>query len=457
MFLCELCIIMSQIARQVALFVMIGSAASASAEPGDGIQVGNNVSISPAVQLNFIADSNVARAPESLLDRYATDDAEDPFIGSPGMEIRPSVTAVYKNEGVARVELGYAQVARGYFLRPDYSYWNDTTFRMNGEFLPESQFGLSVRDSFNFRNFPVPYVDELPTTGSTNGDFNLNHRAYNSMVVEGRYSPGSALDINLGGYWNVDAQYYEGQVQEGAAPRKSEVGTQVKGKWRFFPRTLMLTQLDVSRASWSNLLDCIAASDGTSCGVAVEKSPNYTQWNLQAGIAGQITNTIQANVFLGYGGLYNDGDVTEDVTGLAGLAGQFQMIYAPTQFHSFSGGYIRRFSDSALMDYIVTNSLSAGYNGLYLDKRNLSVAGQLRLDLANYNSAVADESESRNDWTLAAVLNMDYRLSKWLNVSSTFRPSFTTAYRNAASSASFDSANYTVSQVQFSIGVRGVY
>ena len=456
MLLCELCIIMSQIVKQVALLAMFGSVATASAEPGNGVSLGNNASLSPAIQLNFVADSNVARAPESLLDRYATDDATDPNIGSPGLEIRPSVSASYDNKGVARLEFGYAQVARVYFLRPDYSYWNDTTLRFSGEFLSESPIGLSVRDSFNFRNFPVPYVDELPATGSGNGlTFNLNNRTFNNFIVEGRYSPGSALDLNLGAYWNLDAQYYQGQVADTGAPKKSEVGGQLKGKWRFFPRTLMLAQLDISRASWANLLTCIKSTDGTNCDVPVEKAANYTQWNFQTGIAGQITNNIQANVFLGYGGLYNDGDVTEDVGGLAGLTGQFQMVYSPTQGHSFSGGYIRRFSDSALMDYILTNSLTAGYNGLYLG--NLSVASQLRLDLANYNSAAADESESRNDWTLAGTVNLDYRVTPWLNVNSSFRPSFTTAYRNDASSASFDRANYTISQIQFSIGVRGVY
>lgn len=435
----------------VAALALVGLSQTAQADPGTGINIGP-ATIQPAAQVNFLVDSNVARAPTGLLDDAAAAAAEsgEPMesVSSPGIEIKPSV-AFTLNSDIMRLEFGYAQTARSYFLRPDYNFWNDASVRLNAEFLAGRPFGLSVRESFNFRNFPTPYTDETSggTSSASGWESNLNSRTYNNFAIEGRYSPGSALDFNLGLYTNLDMQEYE-SLDAGTSPTKLEFGAVGKGKWRFFPRTLLLAQLDVATAAWEGTYTNI---DGSG----IEKAASNLFWTFQTGIAGQITNTIQANAFVGYGGLYSEGEATDDVSGAAGLTGQFQLLYLPTQGHSFSGSYLRRFTDSAIMDYIVTNSLSAGYNGLYLS--NLNVGAQVRLDFAKYNSAQIDEGNSRDDFTMSALFTADYRLTPWLNLMGSFKPSYTGSSRNSESSADFDASYYTVGQVQFSLGVRGVY
>lgn len=447
---------MSRLPKLLLCAVICAPGLALAGGPGEGITLGN-ATLSPSVQLSLFVDTNVARANELLVE--STQDADQAGYGSPGLDIRPALSLSYRSEALIG-ELSYNQTGRAFFTRPDYSYWNDVGLRANLDLFPNRPFGLAVRDSFSFRNYPSPYTGDTTDITTVNLGANLNSRSYNNLVVEGRYSPGSALDLNAGFFVNTDVQNYFGgdAVSEAstALPSKLELGGVLKGRWRFFPRTLMLAQLDVASGSWSNLETQIP--DGAGDSLTVGKASSNLYWAFQTGIAGQITNNIQANLFLGYGGLYSEGDTTDDVSGGAGLLGQFQMIYFLQQGHSLSVGYTRRFSDAALMDYIITNSYSAGYNGLFFS--NLSVGAIGRVDFSNFNSAIEGEYDSRNDFTLSANLTADYRLFPWMSVYALFRPALTTASQNAAQSESglpFDNDKYSVSQVQFFLGVRTLY
>lgn len=434
----------------IALSLLLGIQPALAAGPGGGINIGK-VTISPAIQLNFLLDSNVARSSTAqiqLIDPADTENFESP--GSAGLEIRPSANMGYKSE-LMRFDAATALSAKLYFSRPGNSYWNDVTARLNAEVLPDRPFGLSFRDSFSFKNNPDPSIDGDPS------DWDLLSRGYNSLWAEGRYSPGSALDFNVAAIWALDIQQLT-SVDSGSVPGKNELGIQLKGKWRFFPRTLLLVQTDYVYGSWDNLTSCLAEEGGT-CILTVAKSPNFHNFSFQTGLAGQITNTIQANLFVGYG-VFNNTENDSDLWGLGGILTQLQVVYNPQPAHGVSFNFYRRYSDAALMDYIGLNGVSAGYTGTWFSKMQATIGASF--DARDYNSASTTESESRSDWSIGANFVLDYRFAPWLSLSGSFKPTFTTASPNTSflssnDATSFDADKYTINQAVFTVGVRGVY
>lgn len=432
------------------LSLLLQAPVALAAGPGGGINFGK-VTLSPAIQLNFLVDSNVARSSTAQLELVDSTNTETfDSTGSAGLELRPTAGVSYKSE-LLRLASTAGLAARVYFARPGNSYWNDVTLRASADFLPDRPFGISVRDNYSYKNYPDPSIDGDPS------DWDLLSRGYNSLWAEGRYSPGSALDFNLAAIWQMDIQELT-NLESALAPGKNEFGLQLKGKWRFFPRTLLLVQADYLFGTWSNLTDCIV-EEGGQCIVTVAKSTNLNNISFQTGLAGQITNTIQANVFVGYGVLDNT-DNDSDLWGLGGILAQLQVVYNPQPAHAVSFNFYRRYTDAALMDFIGLNGVSAGYTGTWFSK--LQATLQASFDSRDYNSASTVESESRADWSLGASFGLEYRVAPWLSLTGSFKPTFTTASPNASflssnDATSFDSDKYTVNQAVFTFGVRGVY
>ncbi len=398
-------------ARSCCLLMILLAGSPALGAPGDGINLGK-VTLSPVLQLNVGFDSNVARL-------------ENVQISSGFSELRPSLTLSYRNDEV-KAQLYYEHVLKVFFAEAarGYSYLNDLTTRGELNLFSERRFGLLLREAFSNRNYPLRSGFDFSGDAVGIGDRVFN-RTLNDLLVEGRVSPGTALDLHLGFRFRYDVLNYEGEASEGPTT-KSQPGLQARGKWLFFPKTALLVEAEYSYGSWTNLPDCINVasdacldSEADSDSQRLFKSETVHQWTSLVGIGGQITYTIEANAFVGYGGLYNSTvEFAQNVSGAKGLLGQAQIIYSPLQTQSLSLGYVRRLGDSAVYDYTISNLFALGYTGNFFGRLNLNAV--VGLDLRELDLAIAD-SFMQEDQVVSSSLGIDYRISRWLTASGSVR------------------------------------
>lgn len=438
------------------LAICLAAATPVYAAPGDGINLGQTT-ISPALQLNVSYDSNVKHQSADLA--MKTNPSQE-VLGSAVFEARPSLGVSFKNSDLkmqASVE-DLMKIFTASEIR-NLSYFDDILANGEADLFSDRRIGLVVRDDFSRHNYlPRGVVD--PTTSTRKRD-------YNNFLVEGRYSPGSALDLNLGVHWYIDVQdaLASGAINPTGPSFKNEFGGVARGKWKFFPLTSLLAELDYSSGKWYSVPTCTNPVPSQECEAAfkindAEKS-SVTQWSALAGVSGQFSTQIQANLFLGYGGLYNLGDASADnITGLKGILGQVQLVYSPIETHNISLSFSRRFGDSAVLDYVVSDAITLAYSGLYIGR--LAVNAQASLDMREQNSAEAADTSSRVDNVFSALLGADYQVTKWLTAKAFFLPTIVlskadTGYSPANLSSDYYQNAFGFNDFVFSVGVRGIY
>jgi hypothetical protein len=387
------------------------------------------MTLSPALQLNVSYDSNVTHRSQELVDQYGV-----PILASGVFEYRPSLGLTYKNDSL-KLQALYELQGRQFLASTVSSLsYRDQVATLEADILPDSRIGMVVRDDFNVRHYTTPSEGALT-------------RTYNNLLVEGRYSPGSALDLNLGLHYFADQQN-----QIVGSPTKHEGGAQLRGKWRFFPRTALLAEANFAQGYWANLAGCGEAA-------CQNKSDSVTQWSVLGGIAGQFTEAIQASLFLGYGNLYNSGKSGEafNVEGVDGILGQTQVVFTPIETQNLSLGFTRRFGDSARQDYAIYNSFSLGYNGIYFGRLTASAAAAF--DIRFQNSADSTDLETRTDRVVSALIGADYQITRWLTAKASFSPNFTFSAPNDLSSeeAGYYSLSFSYTEYVASVGLRGIY
>jgi len=360
------------------------------AEPGDGITLGS-ATLTPRVELEFGADSN----PRRLADVTRQETGES--FASGIVDIHPAINLSYKRQQL-RVLVAYEHGIRLYSSDSLSNYYDEFRLNASAELMAEGMFGLVLQNESVRRYRPSESAEE---------DL-LNRRSYNDFQAMGRYSPGSALDLNLGVGWLLDVQEYAEFGGAGSAPTKNSVTVTGRGKWRFFPRTSVLMDMELGRNGWSNL----------PTGSDREKAAKSNEWHFLTGVGGQFTEVIQANLFLGYGGLYtvaasgSPESLLDDVRGAKGFLGQAQLIYQPNVTQSLSLGFARSYGDSAVIDYWISNVMYAGYSGLYFSR--LSIQTRAALDLRALNPAVKDSANSLL-YVTALYISTEYRITNWLS------------------------------------------
>ncbi len=440
---------------------------TAMAAPGDGIHLGSRVSFKPVLRVDFSYDSNVNRSSGGGIDSGA-------------LSVRPALTADYDHEELT-VRLSYEHFIQQY-LSPDaasYSYYDDLVAKLDSQILPHRVVGLEIRDVVSSRSYG--YRSEYD-----NFVYGLMERSYNDLGLIGRYSPGQALDLFLGLHWlynleNLATNLLSGAPGEGGTgpgrAKENSLGVSMQGKWRFFPKTMLLVEMNYSRGKWQNTPECsqlgVTASE---CGTTpsarlMYKSPVVNQWSLLSGIAGQVTNTIQAKIYLGYGGLYNSedpNDVSENVGGWDGLLAQVAFTYSPIDTQHVSLEFDRRYADSSIHDYFITNSFFLVYSGMFASRVQLSARAGMDFRVIDSTEVASDrEFATHNDRVFSSSLQAEYHITRWLTATTSFEPTVTVAVPNEDSSlvspdgsvsyAEWLDRSFSYRKFVFAVGVRGTY
>ncbi len=437
------------------------------AAPGDGVHLGSRISVAPALQIDLGYDTNVNRSNVSA-------------ISSGALSVRPSVVAKYDHEELD-VQFSYEHFVQQYFASAasSYSYYDDLVGRLEADVLPKRRLGLKVSDLLSSRSYG--YRSEYD-----NFLYGLIERSYNDLSLTGRYSPGPALDFNLGVRWlynleNLATKFADSDSPEAAAAplkaRKNEFGLLLRGAWRFFPKTQLLAEGNYGYGTWKNTPECSRLGlDAEQCAAdqqarVMYKSPVVQTWSFLTGVAGQVTNTIRARTYLGYGGLYNTDDpqdVAEDVSGLAGIIVQLGATYVPIETQQVTVAFNRRYSDSSIHDFFTTNGFSFVYSGMYFSR--LQLTARVGLDFRNINStevASTGEYATRDDRVLYGTLAVQYKITRWLTASTSLEPTLTAAHPNEESAQVSPDPDYDYAEwldMSFSyrkflwiVGVRGTY
>ena len=405
---------------------LIGASAMASplmASPGDGIRLGGG-NVSPSIGLELGFDTNPLRRNVD-------------YVGTGFLDVRPALDLNYRASEF-RARLSYNHLAR-FFLSEGFrplSFGDDLALNGQVVLFPSRKIGFTFRDSFSSRNYLRR--DELEAAA----DLGLLDRQYNLAEFETRYSPGSALDLFLALRYYFDLQ--DITAGDDPSPLKNDFGIGGRGRWKFFPRTSLIVETKYRYGRWSNLSNC---TESTGCTSDLAKSPTVAQFTALAGLGGQFTDTLEANVFLGYGGLNNlESAEAENISGLAGLLGQTQVIFRPAMSHSLSASYLRSFIDAALLDYSLSNTFLLSYSGRYASRLGVDV--NMGIDFRTLDSAEIDEAASREERALSGSLRLEYAFFNWLTASGSFQVSNVDA---------FESQTYSYGRSVFYVGVRGVY
>lgn len=420
--------------------LLIGTSMDVNAAPGEGLSFGKFY-VSPSLKLNVSYDSNVRRISEDFAEAVGTDVAASAIL-----EVNPALNVAYKTQDLA-VSVAYSHLLKQYFSDElsKYSYLDDFTGRVAVDLFSERKVGLSVYEEFAKRN----YAGRGATAGDDDSVTGTMKRVYSNLAFDARYSPGSALDIIAGVKWLYDFQDLTNEnIENEAIPFKNELGYHLRAKWRFFPKTAWIMDASYANGKWENLSN-------------LGKTDTVSQWGVITGLNGAITESFQLSAFLGYGELHNRDPLipeTDDAKGLHGLMTQMQALYTPIENQVLSLNFARRFADSPVMDYYVSNSFSFAYNGRFKDSK-LGLSTVAGLDLRQENSADSAESLTKNNNVLYAGLGIDYKVMPWLTTSFAFKPAYSISKENSESGKTEEELKrlYSYEQYVIAFGIRGFY
>lgn len=428
------------------------------ADPGQGINLTNEIKLEPHLGVNLQIDSNpwllneTERAQAVAGGGYVvgeTGGAPLPVV-MVGGSLNPGLVLGASYDRVD-AKLSYDHYFQTYFsareFRRPLSYANNFNGRLFADIFPKGMFGLTVRDQIRQRSSTSQtslgaYVDSSDgTDGGTLAAIDLggvlNERFTNDMGLKARYSPGAALDFYLGGSWAFDRTVgFQGESYDQILGSKNGFGVDASGRWKFFPRTYLLAETDYTTTNY--------AEPDTRGGLGL--------WSARAGVVGQFTASLQAVGLIGYGQLNNRVEDADDLKGAGGIIGHGTLNWTPQKTQSLNLSFVRNFADNLIADYYINNTLSFGYSGLIYDDRLETNAGMgidfRRLDLTNTQSnAALPDPNTRHDQRYRFRASVGYRFAPWLrgNVS----------YQLSVLNSDDTVIQYTRHLV--TIGVRGQY
>ena len=369
-----------------ALFAVLAASPARASE--NGLPLGDLV-IKPSVGIHLLFDSNVDRV-QTLPE------------GDLGVQISPALGLVYPGSNF-RWSLDASYLFFTFFNIGDTNH-DDlrrlTNFSLGTSFDVNRQGKLGFFFGPRFANQPV-----LRGVEANGPDEQLTV----ATPIEVRLRPSKAFNIDVKFGWQWWRTYFGGNAAVNPSPvitgNQHNVGGGMGLGWRFFPRSSLILDLDVSRSIWA---------EGGS--FAAEQASSWT-WSFFGGLKGDITRggVLSFLAQVGYGNRYFDDLGPEsNVTALEGLMGRVELAVRPVLTQRIAFGFDRGLGNQYYSARIVNTQAYVKYKGLYFDR--LAVTADFSW---LYRTLGFETPKTEHQWSAGA--GVDILITQWLHAKIDYR------------------------------------
>ena len=372
---------------------------AAAAGPGDHIRVGNTV-VTPSVSASLFWRSNP----------YLSDgsDGEEVRSGA-GLTLRPALDLKSKNSNYD-FSLGSSYTGKKYITdgMDNLNRWSDFEIRAALRALPEAKVGLALSNTLR---------NAGRETDSTFSEDPYQGRFEEKVAAAAVLRPGSSMELSLGGtaalqkYTAPEDTAFQSDDPAGLNNR-SAFGLVADYRWRFFPKTAVVVQVDQTWFRWEReVVPLAGTTDFTG-------KPDGSLLHAMAGVNGRFSEKVSLKALAGYGQVINDeSSVVAAGQGLAGdfetdyrgLALNSEVAYDATESQKVSVGYRRDFQDVYFTNFQIYDEVFLRYAGTYVDR--LTLAGSLTRRVEDFGGTV-----SRSDRTIRPSVEAKYLVQDFLDV-----------------------------------------
>ena len=267
--------------------------------------------------------------------------------------------------------------------------------------------GLRLDDHFEVISSPA----QLETAAAdTDANVRLtSNDARATLVVR----PGSALEIGLVGNLGLDRFDVPALLTSDGNPNlnnRTSYGPVLDARWRFLPRTAVVSKVALHWLDWeNNLVNAVGpdvAAEGNPYGNYIGK-PDATKWHASAGLRGQVTDGLAVVAEFGFGQMEYD---ETTVLGAAGAAQSGEIAASGAESfardlttfgegfttnllvrygfarvgdkprHVVGLGYKKDFQDAFFTNYVAYNNVFANYTANLGQALTVDTEGSFRLD-----------------------------------------------------------------------------
>lgn len=392
------------------------SGSAAYAVPGGHVHLGNAVLI-PDLDIGAEYHTNAFRS-------------ESEPVGAANLRISPGFAVEAKGPQVRFAAQGEYKI-RKYFQSQFVNLDRYSDFSFSG------QLHAREKQTVGFTGIWTADMHNLPVDRGGIAPFSTRFRNHLSPAIVVR---GGAVQFMGQLTWDFDdyqsaagAQYSTTDPGVRGLNRRNTGRVDGELSWMFLPRTAFVLSAEYGYLFWEdNWLLAVNTSDGTP---VIDLGghlalPNSTEYRLQAGFRGRITNRLVLSLQGGYGRAiydeesvlrdasdeggeetaYEDGDAfTVDVTGSQRYVGSAQLIYEVATDSFFTLGVTRNFQDSWFSNFLHYNHVYANFSarmGPHLGAK-LGFSGRQE----SYFGEI-----SRSDVMLRTSGDVSYYLDKWASL-----------------------------------------
>jgi hypothetical protein len=264
----------------------------------------------------------------------------------------------------------------------------DMDLDVSADLRKKSVLGLRIDDHFEVISSPAQLES---AAADTDANIRLTSNDARATVV---VRPGSALEVGLVGIAGMDRYDVPAILTSDGNPNlnnRSGYGPMLDARWRFLPRTSVVTRVTWYRLDWeNNLVNAVGpdvAAEGNPFGAYIGK-PDATKWHAVVGLRGQVTDALAVVAEVGLGQM--DYDETS-VLGAPGAAATGEAALGGTESfatdldslgegltanvlvrygfgragdkprHAVSVGYKKDFQDAFFTNYVVFQRVDGKY------------------------------------------------------------------------------------------------
>ena len=389
------------------LLLLGGGAANAAlaANPGEHIRAGNTV-ITPSVSASTFWRSNPYLADGS--------DGEDVRSGA-GLLLRPALELKAKNSDY-EFNLGANYTGKKYFTdgMDNLNRWKDFEIKAGLRALPDAKVGFQLQNDLrnSGRETDAAFADDPYQA-------RLEEKFGGAAVIR----PGSSMELTAGG--QVGLQKFTSPTDSAfqdddpaGLNNRTSYGLLADYRWRFFPKTAVVVQLDQTWFRWERDVVPLAgvvdeAGDPVNTG-----KPDGSLLHAMVGVNGRFTEKVALKLLAGYGQVINDessvsssgadlgGDFALDYRGFALNS---EIAYSAVETQKVSFGYRHDFQDVYFTNFQVYDDVFLRYSGTFIDRLTLNATVSWRVE--DFGGSVV-----RSDRTIRPHVEASYAAKKFLSV-----------------------------------------
>lgn len=396
-----------------------------SAAPGDHVRLGDAV-LSPSLYAGMAGHTNAYLASGSSLEEEVPALA---FVLRPTMKLELKGEQASLQTGVGYSLKKFIDIEDDDYNTQNLDRFNEVDANLALDALTRGIVGIKLDDSFAITDQPAALAQEPGSATS-----NIVHIG-NDLSGGLQFRPGTAIDVNAVGILGADSYELPPSLSHEASTSynsKLSYGPALSTAWRFLPKTSVNAYFSYTWIDWGSSFVRAPGDEaqGSNVGRYVGK-PDSQTWRALAGLKGQFTEKLAAEVSAGYGqATYDEETVIADAAGTPdssteldssgaesfatdltsfgdGLLVVARLGYAPLKWHTLSLGYKKDFQDAVFTNYVTYNSIFMEYRGTFAERLGVGLEFSYRID--DYHGEI-----SRDDNNVETTLDLSYRATDFL-------------------------------------------